>query len=123
MQSTAAPAAATADAATAATAAASFAAAYATAAAYAAASFAAAAAASATDADAAYAASNASGTPRESTHRALAPLADRWIPLPVVLLSRLGYPEAVPFDPSTVPVDDANPRENPRRSSRRKSHR
>jgi hypothetical protein len=59
--------------------------------------------------------------------RVLAPLVERGIPLPVVLLSRLGYPSAIPFDPSTVPADDAAPRENPRHnrhpSARRRSRR
>lgn len=34
--------------------------------------------------------------------RALAPLVERWIPLPVVLLSILGHPDAIPFDPRTA---------------------
>jgi hypothetical protein len=42
-------------------------------------------------------------TPKESTYLALAPLVRRWIPLPVVLLSGLGYPDAIPFDPGAVP--------------------
>jgi hypothetical protein len=50
---------------------------------------------------------------REATLRALAPLVERWIPLPVVLLSTLGYPDAIPFDPSTVPASPTGPRENP----------
>ena len=49
-------------------------------------------------------AAKANGAPREATYRDLAPLVERWIPLPVVLLARLGYPDAVPFDPSMVPV-------------------
>ena len=51
---------------------------------------------------------------------AMGPLVERWIPLPVVLLAKLGYPDAIPFNPSTVPAET---RENPRRSSRRRSHR
>ena len=45
----------------------------------------------------------ANRTPKESTYLALAPLVRRWIPLPVVLLSGLGYPDAIPFDPAAVP--------------------
>lgn len=76
-----------------------------------------------------YDAANASfpGTPRETTYRALAPLVERWIPLPVVLLSRLGYPNAIPFNPSLVPGSSTGPRENPRRNqhptARRRAHR
>jgi hypothetical protein len=46
----------------------------------------------------------ADGTPHEAALRALAPLVERWIPLPVVLLSRLKYPDAIPFGPDTVPA-------------------
>ena len=62
-------------------------------------------------------------TPRETTYRALAPLVERWIPLPVVLLSRLGYPDAIPFDLSMVPGSSTGPRENPRHPLRRRSRR
>jgi hypothetical protein len=67
----------------------------------------------------------ASGDPtrayRVSVARALAdmaPLVDRWLPLPVVLLSILGHPTAVPFNPSTVPASSTGPRKNPRRRRR-----
>jgi hypothetical protein len=49
----------------------------------------------------------------------MAPLVERWIPLPVVLLSRLGYPGAIPLDLSAVPTVPTVPtvpmgsRENP----------
>ena len=49
---------------------------------------------------------------------ALAPLVERWIPLPVAILSALGNPNAIPFDPSTVPTSSTGPRENPRRRRR-----
>jgi hypothetical protein len=63
-----------------------------------------------------------SGTPREATLRALAPLVERWIPLPVVLLSTLGYPDAIPFDPGMVPASPTVPevpRKNPSPTIRR----
>jgi hypothetical protein len=53
---------------------------------------------------AAYYAGHAAAAHRVVTLCALAPLVERWIPLPVVLLARLGYPDAIPFDPSMVPV-------------------
>jgi hypothetical protein len=59
------------------------------------------------------------GTHGRARLAAMGPLVERWIPLPVVLLSRLGYPDAIPFDPSTVPTSSEGPRENPRRGPRR----
>ena len=60
------------------------------------------------------------GTPRETTYQRLAPIVEKWVPLPVAILSALGYRDPIPFDPGTVPT---GPRENPRPSSRRRSHR
>jgi hypothetical protein len=53
----------------------------------------------------------------------LAAVVERWIPLPVVLLSTLGYPNAIPFDPSAAPTSSVSPRENPRHPSRRMGRR
>ena len=56
------------------------------------------------------------GTHRSHVARhlaAMAPLVERWIPLPVVLLAKLGYPGAIPFDPSMVPASSTGPRPNP----------
>jgi hypothetical protein len=46
----------------------------------------------------------ANGTPEAPTFLSFAPLVERWIPLPVVLLSLLGYPNAIPFNLSMVAV-------------------
>jgi hypothetical protein len=70
--------------------------------------------ASAAAADAAHDAAAARGV----TYLHLSPLVERWIPLPVVLLSRLGYPDAIPFDPAKVLVAT---RENGRRARARRA--
>ena len=72
---------------------------------------------------AAHAAYEHNGANHEATLHALAPLVERWIPLPVVLLSTLGYPDAIPFDLSAVPTASTTPRENPRSRSRRRRRR
>jgi hypothetical protein len=58
------------------------------------------------------------GTPNLATFQRLAPLVEKWIPLPVVLLTWLGNGDAIPFDPSMVPTVPTGPRENPRRGRR-----
>lgn len=58
------------------------------------------------------------GQRRDDVYASLAPLVERWIPLPVALLEQcteLGEPEAIPFDTSMVPTV---PRENPRNGQR-----
>jgi hypothetical protein len=55
------------------------------------------------------------GVSRDATYHALAPLIERWIPLPVVLLSQLGYPDAIPFDPAQVTTRENGRRRAPRR--------
>jgi hypothetical protein len=52
-------------------------------------------------------------TDPEETYRLLAPVIERWIPLPVVLLAALGYPSAIHFDTGMGPASPTGPRENP----------
>lgn len=69
----------------------------------------------------AFAVEHVFGTKAEVTYQRLAPIVERWVPLPVALLTWVRYPDAIPFDLSVVPTR-TNPSHRTRRSLPR-SHR